>query len=404
MSLYSSITNRRSRSLGAILLGSTMLVPVSASPQQQNTCYASDGVTEVSCFQSNSPEAIRMPTGENTEFTRDTAGAGFDEIGFSLSIEEETIAGAQKPSVPERVQDRALAAADIQVNFDGLEIIPRLNVSTTDLRASYQAGQTLTFRSSTNYPNWISRAEVVVIDRASRVGRTVAAVPVAPNGQASWTMPADGSGQYAYVLRVYDAKGRYNETAQLELNRTGDAFETHGTTGGPVIAAGEGEDRTAISNIPLYGGSVTASGENVVPGSVVSVMGERAVVDANGRFVIQRILPPGVHLVDVEVTANGRKVTDIGRTVDIPENDFFYVAIADLTISKKLEDELEGTIAEEDEVDVDGRVAFYLKGRVKGRTLITASADTGDGDIEDIFSRLDERHANLWPVLHPGRT
>jgi len=59
----------------------------------------------------------------------------------------------------------------VQVTFDGLQIIPRLNVSTDDLRASYKAGQQVTFRSSTNYPGWIARAEVVVIDRASRTAR-----------------------------------------------------------------------------------------------------------------------------------------------------------------------------------------------------------------------------------------
>lgn len=379
-------------SLRVSLLGSTVLMSQAAFAQDEaNTCYAPDGVTEIACIQSNSDVAAGLPTGANTERADGTAGSGFENIGFSLSIEEETVAGAEKPPVPERVQDRALERADVQVKFDGLEIIPRLNVSTEDLRASYQAGQTVMFRASTNYPAWIDRAEVIVIDLGTRVGRTVATLPVAPNGKVGWTMPAGGSGEYAYVLRVYDAKGRYNETAQLELSRTGDAFETHGTTKEPLVAAGEGEDRTAISNIPLYGGSVTASGDNVQPGTTIEVMGERAIVDQNGRFVIQRILPPGAHVVDVAVKQNGRVVNQVGRSIDIPEDEWFYVAIADVTVSKKLEDELEGTIAEEDGVDVDGRLAFYLKGRVKGRTLITASADTGEGDIEDIFKRLDEK-------------
>jgi len=382
--------------LMAGLLGSTGAVAGFAQTAQ-NICYAPDGVTEVTCLQSNSNVTTESGAGANTERTASTPGAGFEETGFSLSIEDETIAGAEKPQVPQRAQDRALERADVQVTFDGLQIIPRLNVSTDDLRASYKAGQQVTFRSSTNYPGWIARAEVVVIDRASRTARAVATLPVNPNGQVSWVMPAEGSGTYAYVLRVYDAKGRFNETAQLELNRTGDAFATHSTTSegladtGQVIAAGEGQDRTAVSNIPLYGGSVTASGENVRPGSVVTVLGERAVVDANGRFVIQRILPPGTHAVPVQVRTNGQTVTEVTRSVEIPDSEWFYVAIVDVTLSKKIEDELEGTIAEDDDIDADGRVAFYAKGRVSGRTLITASADTGEGELRDIFRRLDDK-------------
>ena len=382
----------------ASLLGSTgAVVSASYAETVQNTCYAPDGLTEIACLQSNSNVVVDSENYANTERASGAPGAGFEETGFSLSIEGETVAGAQAPSVPQRAQDRALERADVQVKFDGLQIIPRLNVSTDDLRASYKAGQSVTFRSSTNYPAWISRAEVVVIDRASRTARAVAKLPVNPNGQVNWVMPADGSGEYAYVLRVYDAKGRFNETAQLELNRTGDAFATHSTTSeglsaqGEVLAAGEGEDRTAVSNIPLYGGSVTASGENVRPGSVVTVMGERAVVDRNGRFVIQRILPPGTHSVPVQVRTGGQTVTNVTRSVDIPDSEWFYVAIADVTLSKKIEDELDGTIAEEDDIEADGRLAFYAKGRIKGRTLITASADTGEGELSDIFRRLDEK-------------
>lgn len=386
------ITRRWHLTALAGLLASTGLVQAQTTgPGGANTCYAPDGVTEIGCLVSNSDVAVSIPTGVNTEQLLSSPGDGFDDIGFSLSIEGETVAGAASPSVPQRAQDIALAQADVQVRFDGLEVIPRLNVSTTDLRASYRAGQRLTFRSSTNYPAWIARSEVVVIDRNSRTGRTVAVLPVAANGQVDWTMPADGSGAYAYVLRVYDAQGRYNETAQLELNRTTDAFETHATSGPAVIAAGEGEDRTAVSNIPVYGGAVTAVGENVRPGSVVEVLGERIAVDGDGRFVVQRILPPGLHDVPVEVRDGGRTVTEVTRVVEIPENEWFYVAIADVTISRQIEDELDGTIAEEDDIDVDGRVAFYVKGRVKGSTLITASADTGNGDIGDIFRRLDDK-------------
>ena len=374
------------------ILGSVTLVATAALAQSEgDTCHAPDLVTQSACIEPNSNLSVVLPTGANTERAEDVAGSDFEEIGFSLSIEEVTVAGATKPSVVQRVQDRALETANVQVKFDGLDIQPRLNVATHDLRASYQAGEGITFRASTNYPFWISRAEVVIIDRASRTRDVVETIPISPNGQVMWAMPQTGSGKYAYVLRVYDAKGRFNETAQLNLNRTDAFFATHETRGGPLIAAGEGEDNTAVSKIPMHGGSITTSGEGVPPGSRVEVMGETVPVDSNGRFVSQRVLPPGEHFVSVKVHTEGRGATDLGRHVEIPEDEWFYVAIADVTVAKKIEDELEDTLAEDKGTDVDGRLAFYLKGRIKGSTLITASADTGEGDIEDVFRRLDEK-------------
>jgi hypothetical protein len=38
---------------------------------------------------------------------------------------------------------------------------------------------------------------------------------------------------------------------------------------------------------------------------------------------------------------------------------------------------------------VDGRVAFYLKGKIKGKYLLTARADTGEEPLNQIFNRLD---------------
>ena len=44
-----------------------------------------------------------------------------------------------------------------------------------------------------------------------------------------------------------------------------------------------------------------------------------------------------------------------------------------------------------DDVVVNGRGAFYLKGKVKGEYLITAALDTGEARIKDIFKNLDDK-------------
>ena len=43
----------------------------------------------------------------------------------------------------------------------------------------------------------------------------------------------------------------------------------------------------------------------------------------------------------------------------------------------------------DEEVFVDGRVAFYLKGMIKGRYLVTAQMDTDEDDLENMIDGLD---------------
>lgn len=69
-------------------------------------------------------------------------------------------------------------------------------------------------------------------------------------------------------------------------------------------------------------------------------------------------------------------------------DNLFHVGIIDLTL---------GSDTAFTETYVNGRAAFYLTGMVKGEYLITASADTGDGPIAEMFRNLDAKsvHALL---------
>ncbi len=370
-----------------LLLGLTP-PPVAA---QGTSCDRADVPVQIECPRPNDDITVVMPVGENTSRLLGKPGADFDTKGFSISIEGQTIAGADAPPITQRPNDLALEGANIQVTYDGLEVTPRLNVTTTDLRAAYRAGEAVTFRSSTNYPAFLSRAEIRITDRSTGLPRVVATLPVAPNGQATWAMPADGTATYDYILRVYDEVGRYNETAPLELTRTTTAFDDHATSDGPPVAAGEGEDRTKVANIPLNGGSVTTYGTDVPEGRIVRVMGEEIAVDPNGGFVIQRILPPGDRLVDVTLNGGAQPPQRLAREIEIPKNDWFFVGIADVTIGARIEDQLEEASGEDDDFYANGRAGLYLKGRIQGKYLITASVDSGDGDIEDIFERIDDK-------------
>ena len=335
------------------------------------------------CQRANSDIVVEMPVGENAEEITSRPGAGFPQLGFSISIDGDTIAGAKAPNNPERDTDIAASAANVDVRFDGFGKRPMLNVATTDLRSTYRAGETVTFQTSANYPAWIDHAEVLVFDRAAR-GRPVVATLAAPaNGTVEWQMPADGSGDYTYALRVYDSAGRRDETVAFDLARSTKAFETHDTTG-PVTAAGVGEDRTRLRTIPARGGMITVSGSSA--GRTVTVMGETVPVDPLGNFVVSRVLPAGDHVVTVET--NGQTLR---RDVNIPASEWFYVGLVDLTYEHKLRDDAAEADPDYNANSLDGRLAVYAKGQTKGGYTITGSIDTGEGALKDAFRRLNDK-------------
>ncbi len=376
------------RSNRGFILGTTALVfsfIAQSGFADTNRCDEALVPQPEECRRSNSNIVVTMPAGENVELIDQGPTGGFADQGFSISIDGETVAGAVAPVDPRRQADRSAASANIDVRYDGLDLRRNLNVSTTDLRAGFRAGEEIRFRTSSNYPAFIERAEVRIIDRAARGRPVVAVLPAKANGTIAWAMPADGSADLGYVLRVYDSVGRYDETAPMDLNRTENAADTHATTVA-VSAAGEGEDRSRIRHIPLRGGRIVASGTGAAPGGTVRVLDEDVPVDGSGAFVVSRIVPAGDHVVDVDL--NG---TRMRRDVNVPTQEWFYVAIADITAGYRFRDDLAGADPDYKKTYLDGRLAGYAKGKTQGGYTITGSIDTGEGKLKDAFRRLNDK-------------
>jgi len=372
----------------AVLLRSTALASafafsVVAGPARAQVCDFTVVPLAPGCEASNAGLAVSVPVQPNVEVGTPIPAGGFGLEGFSISIDNRTVAGADVRAVRQRSDDLTNSAANIDVRFDGLDTRRFLNVATADQRNAYRVGEVITFHASTNYPAYLSRAEVLIRDR-SRIGAPlIAAVPINPNGTASFQMPADGDGDLAYALRVYDAAGRYDETRPVGLTRTTRAPDAQAVPLAPftVPSTGEGEDNTARRTIPVRGGVITTSGSGT-PGGTVTVMGETVPVDMNGRFAVSRVVPPGDQVVEVNV--NGR---DYVRDVAIPRSEWFYVGLIDLTVGLR-----EGGSDNADWESYDnGRAAFYVKGNTAGGWTVTASADTREGPIDEMFSRLNDK-------------
>lgn len=340
------------------------------------------GVSSAVFAQTNSTTVVTVPVGENTELSND---AGLAADGLFISIDGDPV-GAAAPRTDDttRKTDIALQKADIQVRFDGLTITPRLDVTLSEDQDVFEQGDVLTFNSATNYPAFIDRGELRLIDLDAIGGpKTVLATALAPNTATRVTLPA---GNLVAVYRVYDASGRFDETRPLSLRRL-DTSDIE-----------QGFDATQKRNIQINGGAVTVSGTNVGQGADVEIMGVDVTPDPSGRFVIQRILPPGDHGIDVRISGGRAQPVDLTRDITIPRSEAFYLAVVDVTYGKRV-DELSGI----DDTYTTGRVSGYWNGRTANGYKIVASVDTGEGDLKDIFRDLAEKDPrNLLLRVNPN--
>lgn len=311
-----------------------------------------------------------------------TAQPALAEMGFSISVDGTHVAG--DPIAPDttRETDRRLANADIRVTFDGLGVRPSLNVLPLDRRSVYRAGETVRFQIDTNYGPWIARSEVRIYESGS--DQSIAVVPAGPAGGASWQMPETAGSEFYYVARVYDRSGRFDETQALPLWR-GERTEADA-----VDLPVWGDDRTARRAIAVEGGLITVHGRGLPTGGRATVLGENVPIDADGDFVIQRILPTGEHSIDIALDAPRGEGMVFTRDINIPSEDWFYVGMADLTLGKRWGDGrlVDAAPGEFDDFYAKGRLAFYLKGKIKGEYLLTAAADTGEGPLSELFNGM----------------
>ncbi|WP_298258136.1 hypothetical protein [uncultured Litoreibacter sp.] len=341
-----------------------------------------NGGLPAACEQPNAGEVVVVDLGANSEIDNDTNVV--DGSGFSISIDGETVVGDARVEDLTRKTDIALSNADIQVKFDGLGADPSLDLAITNAQKNYKAGDTISFRSKTNYPAYIARGEVRFVDYSARSGpRVVAVVPVSPNGSVTVQVP-EGDDLVA-IHRVYDARGRFDETEALGLNQA-----QNGDAGGNLAEVEEGSDRTAIRRIPISGGAVTVYGTGVRHGATVQTLGETITPAPDGSFIVQRILPAGDAQVEVQVSGAGENVF-LQRDITIPRSEWFGVATVDLTFGYRTDGGKDAAGGSFDKSYSEGRLAFYTKGKTGNGWQITASADTGEEDLSDIFRNIDKK-------------
>jgi flagellar motor protein MotB len=368
------------------------------------------------------------------------------ENAFSLNLMRITVDGepiddpGRSSADVQRCTDVALQDAEIQFGFDTLEADRRLAVAAhpgtlTFNRADGGFPPTVRFTMYANYAHFIEKAEVRIFEREqSTEAGPLGVVAIGPDGYVDWQPAARffaaPARELKYVLRAYGQAGTFDETAPqtLWLAQAGQAARADAPPqwDGPMFAsldplpvqtapqapyavphAAYGENTLALSNIPLASGTVTVRGSAIPVGHNVFVAGNPVPVDAQGNFVAQEVLPSGIHTVEVAVvdpSGNGELYL---RDLEIERNDWFYVGMADVTLSQN---ETNGPIellqGENPTFDfdspADARLAFFVNGKFGDGWHLTASADTRDAPLDDLFSNfLDKSPEALFRRIDP---
>ncbi|MFM9864718.1 MAG: hypothetical protein ACKVRO_14040 [Micropepsaceae bacterium] len=309
-----------------------------------------------------------------------TAGDG------SFEIRTATDSAAPSDSGSER---------QIEIRTDALSVEPVLSVELDGAHRTVERGKAAKFAAHTNYPSYVDKAEVRILAWGSAPDAApIATVAVGPDGAAAWMPTGDAPDNLYYVYRVYDREGRFDETAPKELTLVDEVVTVDGA---PVARPKFGAiDEAHVRNIPLKGAAtVTVTGQADAKSEAVQVAGQPVKVE-DGKFVAQQLVDKGSNKVRVTVERDGKTKYAATRDVKVPKSDWFYVVQGDLTfISSKGKGPavvVSGDpLADGDHVTARG--AFYTKGTFGDDWKLTASLDTGETLIEDLFSNLDRKDA-----------
>ncbi len=163
-------------------------------------------------------------------------------------------------------------------------------------------------------------------------------------------------------------------------------------------------------NLPPNGTKLKSQLLDVVgktePGNEIEINGMRQEVGPDGRFAATLELPPGKnHLVVKVRDASGREGI-IERDVDVVKHELFLMAFADGTFGQmKSKGLVEAAgIDPNDSTYTDGRVAYYLKGTIAGKYLVTSAFDSGHTESGSAFRGLDEETSRrLLTNLDPDK-
>ena len=283
----------------------------------------------------------------------------------------------------------------------------------------------ITFEMRNNYAHFIDQLDVLIWSAdASQLTEPLLTQPLnAELGWQQWDWDAlipdltiEPGLVIQYALRATDADGRIDQTKRQNLRFVqADASQQASAIVPDISVLEEGSETDGQyveldrESIPIKGSKIRILGQDIRPSSEVVINGQDVKVGEDGRFGLEYLLPEGEHSFDVTLTDEDDQILEKQLNIDLDSSYFFMVALADVTAGKnKVSGSLEPLAVDKHhfggDIFVDGRLAFYLKGKVRGKYLITAQMDTGTEDISNLFDDFHRKDAqSVFRRLDPDQ-
>lgn len=423
-----------------LLAGATPLVAAQETPSPDSGADPQDPASSVDCTGSACTSARGVLMRVRTLGEHDAVAPGGVATGEALQPDRRVTVSAERPGKAVAIAKWSAQLPDggvIWATEDPTLGQPELNASAPGFVAfdGKRIAQPVRFYVYNNYSAFIKRAEILVY-RASDADLVspIATVPLHTGTviEAQWdgalpqNLPLRVGDELQFVVRAYGEDGEnYDETYPQRIHlvrpeeaerglqklrsqveeRFGTAFGTEQAQAQSLIDNAYAGNGLRQQNIGIYGSRIRIQGRNIPEGYTLSINGQSQPVDMERKLAAEYLVPVGRHGFDIELTGPEQQAIRHTLDVDVSGRYMFAVALADLTASKNSVSGSVEPLAADDRFDdsflVEGRLAFYLKGKVKGKYLITAQADTQehevgelfngfwDADPQDVFRRLD---------------
>jgi len=308
--------------------------------------------------------------------------------------------------------------AAIWATEDAAGINPKLEI--TSQREVDVKTEEVRFQIFTNYLPFIKKWELKIF-KMNKVGAEDVVETLKGDSenllQINYKLPKDvfkvGDVLY-YKLKVFDDKGIFDSVRTkrfvfIERAENQNLTDQNEDTISKTLV--EIWDRSSIElqNISIRGSKVRLVGNNLPKDYVLHYRGQAVRIDEHGKFVIEEHFPVGKHQIKVDIQDQSKEEKfSIPFNLNISGKYFFVVGIADLRIGENKLSEKVTDLGNMNEYDgnifVDGRLAYFLKGRIKGKYLITSQLDTTEGDVSEIFKGLHRKNSeSLFRRLDPDR-
>ncbi len=318
-----------------------------------------------------------------------------------ISLENEEFQERIKPVI-ETISSRVIledggaiwATSDPLFNDAHLDI----KASTVAIDKNFQALEPVKFYIYNNFNDYIKRYEVFIyngnnIDNLKLIDKIEGEhlkSEIAWDSKIAQKMKFSPKEQLLYKLRVYDKENHFDETnlKKLIIKKGRVGFED---IQGEIF----GKSDIKINSIPIQGSRVRVYGSGINPNYLLKIDNQEVRVDNSGKFVYERIKKGGDYQIPITIMNESGKTYDKKLLLDVKENHIFIVGLADFTAGKySVSGNIKPLEADEhfnEDLFIDGRLAFYLKGKIKGKYLITAQLDTQEENIKDLFKDIQKK-------------